>query len=674
MYGARLRIGAWIFICCGALSFGAAGQTNSWTSPVSGYWEDPHWSLGILPGTNQTIFFTNSGWKALAIGPNTSKNYPQTLSINSLYISSPGTDTVNTLLFNYSGLQTPLRVGTDQASFILGPNCYVLMLSSALNVGTFPGVSGNFSIGGTFNESENSVVNSGILNVGDLAPGVFNLTNSALNVMDEYLSGGGFTATFNQQGGTNATSVLTLYDPGEYNLYDGNFRGLIVFYGGNFSQFGGNVSASFYLVSGGYSLAGGTFSLSGNLNIPDQPPPDTTTFGASFSQSGGTNILGSIALGGWGIGYYSLSGGTLSAASLGVEDALSPDLFGVSIFSQSGGYHTNGSIGIGGYYNMNFEIEASQYELSGGLLCTPSIGLNMGDFYQSGGTNEAGTISLGNISDYNLSGGWLFAQTIQDTGGDFFGEISLIQQSGGTNQVATLSLSNDCFYTLSGGRLTASQIQIDNATFNQSLGSSAPGSLDGVNLLTLAAATWNEQAGGQQSFGELQLSGDSNSVLALPNAPCVLNFADSSSLVWSNAAALSISNWNGSLYGGGTQRVSFGDSAAALSAQQVHQLQFQNPAGLPSGTYPARILATGEIVPDTGLPLPLKLTTPSLSNGAFQFSVEGIIGDSYNLEVSTNLRNWVIWATLTDSSGTISVTDSDTSIFPHRFYRAQQVP
>jgi hypothetical protein len=679
MCHARCAIGAWIFIS--TLAFRVVGQTNSWTSPTSGYWEDPHWSLGILPSTNQTIFFTNSGWKALAIGPNTSKNYSQTLTIHSLYVSSPGTDTVNTLLFNYSGLQTPLQItgGSDfDANFILGTNCYVLMLSSALAVGNVS--KGDFSIGGTFNESENSFVSAVILNVGDLAPGVFNLTNSALDVLQEYIGGGGFPATFNQQGGTNsASSSLVLSNSGTYNLYDGYFSNNIEFLGGYFNQFGGNVSASFYLVSGGYNLAGGTFSLlGGNLTIPNQPPPNSATGVTSFSQSGGTNISGSISLGGWGNGEYSLSGGTLIASNLDVEDATLPELFGVSTFSQSGGYHTNGSIGIGGAYNMNFEVEASQYELSGGILATPSIGLNTGNFIQSGGTNEATVISLTGASLYSLSGGWLFAQTIQHSGGNFYGNLGSIQQSGGTNQVGTLSLSNSSDYTLGGGQLTVGEIQVAGGSiFNQWLGFSGPGSLDGVNLLTLAGAIWDEDSGGQQSLGQLQLSGDTNddvSFLLMPFSSCTLNFANSSGLVWSNAATLSIWDWNGSLYGGGNQQIIFGNSAAALTSQQLHQIQFQYAVGLPSGTYPARILATGEIVPDAGAPLPLEITTPGLTNGAFHFTVEGNIGKSYSIEASTNLQNWVLWTTLTDLNGTISVTDWNTTNFPRRFYRAQQKP
>src|SRR5579862_9571820 len=87
-------------------SISVLAQTNSWTSSASGNWEDMDWSLGNLPGAGQTILIENHGWKAVSIGPNTALNFPQTMSIDALTVISPGTDTVNTVLLNYAGLQT----------------------------------------------------------------------------------------------------------------------------------------------------------------------------------------------------------------------------------------------------------------------------------------------------------------------------------------------------------------------------------------------------------------------------------------------------------------------------------------------------------------------------------------------------------------------------------------
>src|SRR5712671_6365131 len=117
-----------VILLCGGWCWHANSQPNSWTNSVSGYWEDQYWSLGLLPGSDQNILFTNAGWKALGIGPNTAQNFPQTLTVRSITLSSPA-NSFNTLLLNYAGLQTPLT-----AALTVGSNSAVVMLSSALQV------------------------------------------------------------------------------------------------------------------------------------------------------------------------------------------------------------------------------------------------------------------------------------------------------------------------------------------------------------------------------------------------------------------------------------------------------------------------------------------------------------------------------------------------------------
>src|SRR3954466_12083766 len=54
-----------------------AAPTNTWTKPTSGNWEESYWSAGILPSMNfGAIEFRNPGFKALAIAPSTTTNYP----------------------------------------------------------------------------------------------------------------------------------------------------------------------------------------------------------------------------------------------------------------------------------------------------------------------------------------------------------------------------------------------------------------------------------------------------------------------------------------------------------------------------------------------------------------------------------------------------------------------
>src|SRR5688572_1274177 len=92
------------------LTANGASEPNSWTKPSSGNWEEPFWSLGVLPGPDQPIMITNAGWKAVAITPNTAQNFPQSLNVYSVSVESP-VDSFNTLLLNYAGVEAPLTVG-----------------------------------------------------------------------------------------------------------------------------------------------------------------------------------------------------------------------------------------------------------------------------------------------------------------------------------------------------------------------------------------------------------------------------------------------------------------------------------------------------------------------------------------------------------------------------------
>ena len=93
-----------LFIVAGGLAF---GQANSWTNPSSARWEDPFWSLGMLPMADQSVVITNDGWKAVGIFPSTPLNYPASMTVQDLRLSAiPGS--FNRLLLNYSGTDRPL--------------------------------------------------------------------------------------------------------------------------------------------------------------------------------------------------------------------------------------------------------------------------------------------------------------------------------------------------------------------------------------------------------------------------------------------------------------------------------------------------------------------------------------------------------------------------------------
>src|SRR5688572_6335321 len=250
----------------------AVAQVNSWTSPSSGNWHDPSWSLGVLPNASQShILITNSGWKAVAINRTTALNYPDSLNIRRLTVSSP-VDSFNTLMLNFSGREWPLRV-TD--SFYLGTNSVFRTLDSGLHVGSL------FTIDGTVIHTDFSEVSAPRMHLGNIIDGPtadYNLTNGTLTVANRLVLGLLGNSAFRQYGGSNRVSEFRL-GWGSYELRGGHVAADTLKIGALFSvfdQYGGEVSVTNALVMGeddglfspnlgGVNLAGGYTLNNGTL-------------------------------------------------------------------------------------------------------------------------------------------------------------------------------------------------------------------------------------------------------------------------------------------------------------------------------------------------------------------------------------------------------------------------
>jgi hypothetical protein len=643
-------------ICLGFSSssaFAVANATNAWISPGSGYWEEPNWSRGVMPANGDAVFLTNSGTKDLIIGQSTAQTFPESLSIWSVVIASPPNST-NRLLLDHAGLAVPLRVN----ELTMYSNSLLTVAGSAFSLEDYSFTGGHCSIGGTINMGDSSHFDAFALHLGDIGPAAFNLTNGNLNTYFVYL-GESFPSTFLQQGGSHTnTQNMYLYN-GQYILGGGQLSGSVLAYntaklvqnGGNFSGSvslndtsqlvlnggafsgtvalyssiplilgGGQFSGSVNVYSGGQlilngnqlsgpvTVSGGTFTQSGgvyngaislgsssyylqdgfstnsNLGLSSGSVP------ASVLQSGGTNRCGSLAIQGLNSGNtyvsatYTLSAGSLSANAVSVN-------FGS--ISQSGGSHAvTGSLTLQGGFGPHFSILLAYYSLGAGSLSANAITGEFAEIGQSGGTNlVAGTLSLGNSSfdsRYNLSGGRL------ETGDMLIaGNGSYINQTGGKFVVSnSLSVLTSAGYFLRAGQLSARDILLRGTTFYHS-----GGSVSQTGTLTLANGAWQCNTG-RVDLGQLRLgaTGGSNGSITLPDGGCVMAFSNSSSITWSNQQTLTIENWDGSIYGGGALQIRFGNNATGLTAQQLSQIRFDNPAGF-SGTYPARILASGEITP-----------------------------------------------------------------------------
>lgn len=521
-----------------------SGLVNSWTNPASANWgQATNWSLGILPDSSQSVMITNSGFKAVLIDSSTPINFPGSMTVSNLTILSP-TNGGNELLMNFVAAGNPLIIGSTNTpgSLLIGPNAFMVMLSSGLGVNDLLGTNnsrqGEFEVDGTFTQSDGSEVVAGFLDLN----GTYNLTNGQVFIGTQFING-----TFNQQGGGNLGSVDMESTNGIYELFDGAMQGNVTVRAGTFNQWAGTNSAALITgFRGVYNLAGGVLAP-GDL-VVGSPPQNFSQFaGGGIEQSGGANIAGNISMV---FGFYDLSNGTLSASSLTLTtNTLLGGLY-AGEFDQYGGYQTNGGTTlIGG--TDSFPVDAV-YFLYGGTLETPFINMNLGEF------------------------------DLRDA----------------TNRVTTLSLVNHSIYEMDSGLLAADEIQLTEASTGDSEFWHSGGTLAGARNVTLANGQWIELSTGAQ-FGQLQLSGGTNSALTFQTiaASCIFTFADSSAVPWASDGILTIQGWRGSLGGGGTNQVLFGTSASGLTAQQLSQVQFSNPAGLPNGTYTTRILSDGEVVP-----------------------------------------------------------------------------
>ena len=584
---------------------------NSWTNSGSGNWEAANWSLGVLPGGGQLILLTNAGWKAVAIGANTAQNYTQSLAVASITIAAPA-NSFNELLLNYAGLQTPLLT----TQLVIQSNAALVSLHSALQVA---GSSNDqFEVGGTFIHGAESQVNAYILNVGDLAQGAYFMTNGTLSVQSDEIIGG-VAGSFQQEGGINSAGRVLLENGGNYYLLGGQLQASVVVGPGNaagpeFFQLGGVVGGTVSVGSGGlgsYLLAGGV--ISGSMSVPDAAQGS-----GSVTQTGGTNLCGlsignpfGLFSGLVGSGSYTLSNGVIQTTQIAIN--------GAGTFTQWGGNLIDyGTLDISGTQVALGDFAFANYALNDGALASDALNVQTGSFSQSGGTNQiGGDLNVGNTQDnssYALKGGLLTeanCTVLNSFNGGFF-------QSGGEHVVAKQLTVSQFFnqpeyhgYVLSGGELIAPNIMVNNGAIFQQTG----GNIVQDGLLTLADGIWITGPG-QQPLGQLLLATaaaqQTNSSLVLPNASCLLSFANSSTVTWSNQAVLTIEHWNGCVTGGGSQQIFVGSDSSGLTPQQLTQIQFDAPNGT-AGMYPAMILQTGEIVPTVTLtPLGLQRISSSL--------------------------------------------------------------
>jgi len=603
-----------VVLCfCVQSGYAPDASVDAWTKPTSGYWEEPYWSLARLPAADEGLIdFTNAGWKALAIGQNTTANFSNSLVINDMIVEAPS-NSFNQLLLNYAGTNVPLNVQW----LTLGTNASLVSYYSALTAGSF-------YLDSSALFAESSRLNAGYVRLG----ASLTFSNSATSI--GFLSMA-TNAVVNQSGGSGDISTVVLDASSVFSLDGGSltlgglfveaypdFPSGIILAGGTaaFVESSGEVAAN--LIALGTPGTEGEFLLEGGSLNPGQ----LRVWAGNFTQSGGTNTVATLDLpfGPYGYATYSLSGGTLVSSNITLGFFENPNSW-FGYFVQSGGFHTNESISLPGYlveaYPGGYQYGwwAGSYSLSGGVLMSGQIDLS-GPFTQTGGTNQTQYLSIHDGGYYSLTTGALVTTdtSIEGFQRDFYGPYAcspttvFYQQSGSQTVADSLTLANFANYDFEAGKLAVQDLTVGATaeldcrsgivsnwgTFTLQGGVFIPGNQSHYlgQLQLLAVTNWPWLCSNTGPFS-LDLSGPSGTVL---------RFRDSRDAVWS-APGLRLLGWQPWGGGGSSHHVFFGTNSQGLTQAQLSKLTFVNPSGWPPGSYPAQILATGEVVPAVPPPL-----------------------------------------------------------------------
>lgn len=586
----------------------ATAQTNFWYWETSAPWESPYWSLGMLPGSSQSVAIPNPGYKAVALNYATVANHPESLTISNLHVSAPDPG-FSTLLLNHAGLAVPFRV---RNGCTIGRNGMLMNLYSDFRVEGIDG--GVFRIGpGSYVQEGGLVTSSNVLT--QIVQGEMRLTNAVANLGEVQM--GMFDDTNSvgslvQAGGV----VIATIDMrrGQLELTGGELRGSMVVGNtgrGSVHQYGGTNFAAIQLGisffdshgSGSYYLHGGGLDSEG-IDVGD------TAHNGWFEQWGGILRSDFLAIGPYD-SYdpalmFVLHGGSVRLNELHLMDAIM-DIAGGEFIVES----PVDLIGSRGN-PRNGRRQIPTMRLSGGLMSVPELTLSeMGTFVQTGGTNLVGKLLCSTYfstgtGGYQLRGGFLrTSNTVCPNPGYYFGAPPPFLQEGGTHVTEVLNLDGWYgIYEISSGTLIADVI-VNRGDLQISDGPTAPVI---KNPGTFELGGFMHFCSASQTFGKLLLS--SNSIVWFGPGNSTLSFGESKGSPWAAGAVLRVENWRGSFSGTGAHRLLIGDSTNAMTEVQVGQVQFVNPSGL-AGVYSAKLLASGELVPAE-----LQTYTYAVSNGS----------------------------------------------------------
>lgn len=228
-------------------------------------------------------------------------------------------------------------------------------------------------------------------------------------------------------------------------------------------------------------------------------------------------------------------------------------------------------------------------------------------------TYEGGANLIGGVLDGGTPAGTLVL------GGNLFHDATTLANS------PNITMTTAGASSISGTAITGAGIVAKQGAGTVSLQTGLTATRIDINSGTLLAAGNNligDTTRIRLNGGTLGLNGTSDTVGALTLAAnstidfgtsgnSTWTFANSTSPGWTSGSVLTIANWDGQWSGGGSDRLIFG----SITASQLTQIRFLNPNGL-NGTFNARILANGEIVP---VPEPATIGFGALLLGSLGF-------------------------------------------------------
>ena len=222
-------------------------------------------------------------------------------------------------------------------------------------------------------------------------------------------------------------------------------------------------------------------------------------------QTGGVNnVTNTLTLNGFGT--YELAGGRLNAGTINVNSGASFYFDGgtanFTTLNQTGGIVASGSAASSGNGSGTELVSAFGFILPPSAAGGAPVTLSGATFNQSGGTNNAGALILGQnggVGIYSLSGGTLTAasELIGSGAGVNISPGLFTQIGASTNSVSgAVTVGEGSYYELQGGGMTAVALEVNSGgTLNQSAGSaSVAGNTYNSGTVSITAGTFSTGA------------------------------------------------------------------------------------------------------------------------------------------------------------------------------------